>query len=360
MNPFPTPASHSDGFTDATRPDGYIAQLQLGGGQFGSFTWSRTLQCWTLVPGISVQPASPFNSPPLTYTVPILITRHQSASSTNARNISFPPLVQCPLPSANYTARMMLDAYPPLSRFGATGIVFNSSAANQHYGLIAPLKYWPLPQTLEGYESLSNDEFYQAVPGDPLAGILTEGDTIYAVMNAIFHPVNSVLHRNCYGQTLLTSSEDSHSAKVMLPDGKTGEHLSRVDRSWSILHGQDWTKFAVMEFKRPGALNPLEWNDAIINGTAVDGKGGKVCRQLKKYGYSCGTPFVGCCDGNVLVVLCLGGQQSEWFHAIPLAAPQTPAHVRWIDKVEEMKRNLFVFLREALKWKLRQLGLLAV
>ena len=170
-------------------------------------------------------------------------------------------------------------------------------------------KLWPYRTSrlasikrFRGYQSLSEGKFYQAIQLDLLAGTLDESDTIYATMNTIFHPVNSVISNHSYGRKLISSSEASHYAQLTLPTGEMGEHLSRVDRSWLFLNGQSWTRFAV---KRPGALDPLEWNAAAARGTAE--KGGKVCKQLKKYAHAYDTPFLGCCDGKTLVVPGLEG-----------------------------------------------------
>jgi len=323
--------------SDSDDEEDVFPQTNLGGGY----------------PTINIYGATPLSSPQQMYTTPTLAATYQPVSTPD----SFPPLVECPatLP-AIYSARMMLDHPPLLPTFASTGAVYNSSAANDHYGLIAPLQLWPLTKELGGYKSLSDFDRYTPFPNNPLAGTVTEADVISATMNAIFNPVDAVLSRNSYGYPLLASCEDSHSTPVQTFLGPM-EHLSRVDRSWSFWNGQRYVQFAVMEFKRPGALEPGEWGTAYTNGTVVRGKGSKVCRQLKKYGYGFDTPFVGCFDGKVLILLYLAGGREQWYHPTLLAAPNTPGYWRWIDNQNEMKRNAYVFLREALQWKLQQQGL---
>jgi hypothetical protein len=135
------------------------------------------------------------------------------------------------------------------------------------------------------------------------------------------------------------------------------EQICRVDRSWAFRKGETWVKFAIVEFKRPGALNTSDW-DFGANGSTVAGRGGKICRQLKKGASLCGTPFVGCSDGKKLVVMRLGGNVADCYHDTPYTAPATPAQARWIENSVEMKRHLFLFLREALDFKLREHGML--
>ena len=111
-----------------------------------------------------------------------------------------------------------------------------------------------------------------------------------------------VVHRNCRGQILASFSVSTSSVQT----GMEREQICRVDRSWAFQKGETWIKFAIVEFKRRGALSASEWSFGA-NGSTVAGRGGKVCLQLKKYASLCGTRFIGCCDGERLVVTCLEG-----------------------------------------------------
>jgi hypothetical protein len=310
-------------------------------------------------PAINIQGATPATSPQMTYTTPVFTTRTLPTNQPTSTTISFPPLMQCPttLP-ADYTARMMLDHPPLMPIFDeSSGTVYNSSAANDHYGAIAPLREWPLPEGLGGYNVLSDFDRYTPFPNNPLAATVTEADVISTTMNAIFNPVETVLSRNNYNCQIKAACEDSHTVSVPTHLGSVS-HLSRIDRSYSYWDGQSqmWIPFAIIEFKRPGALVYEEWRAAFANGTEVGGKGTKLCRQLKKYGYGLVTPFVGAFDGRVLLLLFLDGTREQWYHADTSEARSTPAYFRWIYNPVEMKRNAYVFLRDALRWKLRQEG----
>jgi len=308
-------------------------------------------------PAINVYGATPVSSPQATYATPLLATRNQPTYQPTPTTVSFPPFVACPptLP-ATYTARMMLDHQPFMPVFTGSANVYTSSAANEHYGLMAPLKDWPLPTGLGGYDDLSNADLYTPFPTNPLAATVTEADIISATMNAIFNPVETVLSRNSYGYQITAACEDSHTVSVPTALGGSVNHFSRIDRSWSYWDPRAGRSvpFAVMEFKKPGALVEREWRTACMTGGEVHGKGETLCRQLKKYGYGLRTPFVGACDGRILLLLFLGGTRDQWFSEALLQAPTTPALIRWINDTAEMKRNAYVFLREALQWKLQE------
>ena len=130
---------------------------------------------------------------------------------------------------------------------------------------------------------------FPAVVNDPLSLSFSEGDIIYQTMSAIFTPVNLVLNKYSRGVQIASFSETSHSALVTIRtatgDTTVAKHLSRVDRLWAFWNGQDWVKFAVVEFKRPGAIEDGDWETAIQGGQ-VDGLGAAMCRQVVKYCYS--------------------------------------------------------------------------
>lgn len=246
-----------------------------------------------------------------------------------------------------FPAKFVLEVPPEMGILQYSGTVYNSSEANIFYGPVGPLTQWDLPQDLAGYNNLQGK--YHYVPPNPLAAGITEGDTVLAAMNAVFQPVDMVLHQNCDGRILASFSESTSSVRT----GVGRDQICRVDRSWAFYNGQTWVKFAIVEFKRRGALKSSEWQFGGV-GTTVGGKGGKICRQLKKCASLCGTPFVGCCDGEKMVLMCLAGSSADWYRAIADTAPPTPAFARWIENSAEMKRSLYVFLREALKVKLRE------
>lgn len=240
-------------------------------------------------------------------------------------------------------------------------VVYSSSNTNQYYGTIGPITPLPLLQDLAGYNDLNSSVKYSPVPSDPFSVGISEGDIIYDTMNAIFTPVNMVLHKHSRGVRLGSFCEAYHSAPVtiQLSSGVTisGEHLSRVDRMWAFWNGHTWVKFAVVEFKRPGALADSEWGPAIQGGEVI-GLGATMCRQGLKYYYSYEVRYIIVCDGSRMICLKVGGTKEDWFNSTPLAARPTPAQARWIASREEMKRYAFVFFREALEYKLRECGFL--
>jgi hypothetical protein len=99
-------------------------------------------------------------------------------------------------------------------------------------------------------------------------------------------------------------------------------------------------------------LRKGDWN--IDSSSTVIGRGDTICRQLKKYGFACGVRHVSCCDGESAVFLRLEGDTQTWYNEKQEGADATPAYARFISFTGEIKRNLFVFLREALLWKLRE------
>lgn len=223
---------------------------------------------------------------------------------------AFPRLERFAVPPPTYTARFVLELPPEMSLLQYSGIVYNSSDSNNHYGPVGPLTYWDLPSDLCGYSNLQG--LYHYVPPNPLTTGITEGDTVLAAMNAFFQPVDMVLNYNCRGQILASFSESTSRVQI----GMGREQICRVDRSWAFRKGQTWVKFAIVEFNRRGALNASDWSFGV-NGSTVAGRGGKVCRQLKRGSSLCGTPFVGCTDGEKLVVMCLGGNTADWYRDIP-------------------------------------------
>ncbi len=172
-------------------------------------------------------------------------------------------------------------------------------------------------------------------------------------ITAFFQPIDMVLHQNSYGYRLASFSELTSTVHI----GNERQQTCCVDRSWAFQKGQMWVKFALVEFKRRGALEERDCSSSAP-GSKVTGRGGKICRQLKKYAHLCRTRFVACCDGEKLVLMILGGNSEDWYRDAAYTAPTTPAQARWVGTPGEMKRHLFVFLREALVSKLRENGML--
>jgi hypothetical protein len=162
--------------------------------------------------------------------------------------------------------------------------------------------------------------------------------------------VNIVLANNAYGYNISCNAEETQSVIFSMGNGLTKSHLSRVDKSWSY----DGGLFAILEFKRPGAIKPAEWFNTAND--TVWGSGDHICRQLKKYAYAYGLRYVGVCDLNTLILMQLGGDQNQWYNATPENAPTTSAYFRYITDKNQMKRQMYVFLKEALDFKLRADG----
>jgi len=345
MSGYLTPAGYSDGYTDESRPNG--TSVQHGGVQYTWFSVSRlwfTTSQLPVIPAVNLVAATPTTSPNIAPTSPTLWTPGMTAS-TNLPAPTFPPLQRTAAPPATLSARDLLEMSPEVTLLKYYGVVYVSSRANDLYGPIGPVTEWALPHDLAGYGSLGGS--YHHVPPNPLAAGITEGDTVLAAMNAFFQPVDMVLSENCRGYTLASLSEAT--ARVTFTEEK--DHVSRMDRSWAFHNNGQWTKFAIVEFKRSGALRRADWNSP-----EVTGRGDIICRQLKKHATSCVTRFVACCDGEKLVLIWLGGEMADW-NRNP-NPPATPAQIRWIEDTGEIKRNLFVFLKQALDAKLREYRLL--
>lgn len=367
MSEFPTPLGHNDGFLDSTRPDGYRRFLWIGN-QTVDCIWSWQRQTWSPYPAPTLQysPASPVGSPQVASTMPLLYPAGggnllSPFAGQGTRQGTQPPPAKFPAPVAldygtpSFTARMLLESSPPQVSLGTSGVAYSSTTSNEYYGLIGPLQEWPLPQGLFGYAQLSDHKIYYPSNIDPTAVVITEADAILTAMNNLFTAVNIVLAATSRGYQIRCQSEESHTVAVQTADGPL-HHLSRVDKSWSYSNGTKWVPFAVLEFKRPGAIKQGDWFQTP-NGT-VSGSGGNICRQLKKYAYSFGLRFVGVCDLNTLMLLQLGGAPGEWKSATPRGANPTGAYYRCVNQQDQMKRQMYVFLMEALDAKLRADGLI--
>jgi hypothetical protein len=341
----------ADGYNDFNRPHG-TSSVFVVGNQHVTYYWYADFRHWNLTPpapSIQVTSATPFSSPELTTSFPV-----QTASATPApiKPLSFEQLGQYTPPDPNLSAKFVLEIPPRMGFLQYSGAVYNSSESNKYYGTVGPLASWELPPDLAGYNSLQG--LYHYTAPNPMAAGITEGDTVLAAMNAFFDPVDAVLYNNCHGQFVTSSSESTASVRT----GEGRAQICRVDRTWAYYNQQtkNWVRFAIIEIKRRGALTASDWVFGVRS--SVAGRGEKICRQLKKSALISGTPFVGCCDGEKLVVMHLQGNSEDWSNRTANMAPPTAALARWIESSTEIKRNLYVFLRQALEFKLREHGIL--
>jgi hypothetical protein len=356
-----TPPGFNDEYTDNSRPHKTKATLVVHGQptqywyHAGHRLWYVTVPS-TSTPQIHVQPSSPVASPYQQYTMPNVNwpgnvpgfgtgTTYQTQTAPPAPP-KFPgrlPIISAP---TGFSARMHLDYDIPVVQILSNGLASVSSGTNQHYANVSGLLAWDLPQGLSGYENLPAELLYSAAQIDPAIQISGEADAIWASRLYIVTPVNSVLCRNT-SYPIRCGSEDSHSVKVMV-DGNIVEHMSRVDLSWSVKIQEIWYRFAVLEFKRPGAIVYTDWSPALVKKPVVR-SAKKICQQLSKYAYTFHNPFNGVCDWFQLVLLRFGGSREQWKDTIEIES-----NYRWVEDRNEMKRNLYVFLKEALDDFLRR------
>jgi hypothetical protein len=73
------------------------------------------------------------------------------------------------------------------------------------------------------------------------------------------------------------------------------------------------SRFAIIEFKRPGAIDWLDWQPAYTKRGFVGNsdRASKICQQLSKYAYSHNVPFV-CADRTSVVLFHLERGQEDW------------------------------------------------
>jgi len=250
-----------------------------------------------------------------------------------------------------FTAKEVLDCDVPEVTVLSLGLASTSSRSNGIYPNVNQLFNWDLPECLGGYARLPQDSLFAPPQLDPTIEISVEADAIWASRLYLLTPVNTVFsHMSPY--KIRCSAEDSHSVRVRL-DNKMVEHLSRVDLSWSVeVREGHWNKFALLEFKRRGAICGHDWGPGFNNEPLV-GSAKKICQQLTKYGHTFGTRFVGVSDWDTLVLLRLCGTREAWASATIGEPVNIGAYFRWISDRHEIKRNLYVFLKEALEHFLR-------
>lgn len=313
------------------------------------------------IPYVQLQPASPATSPSIATSLPVsqsgagtflpVMSSPQSVA-TQQQTQCLSPLMNVPSITPTFTSRMLLDSLPPEQPTASLGTVFDSSTTNELYGTLGPLVTWPHKrQDIENYELLKSETqaIGHPINQNPLSSALTEADIVQnAILNYII-PINIVLSRHSQGLRVIQQSESTRSAKIIFNNGEVKHHVSRADMSWAFLNPgtQQWVKFAVLEFKREGGIDDTDWNPGFLGGE-VEGKGAKACRQVKKYAYAFRTRYVGICDGKKAVLMRLGGEFSDFCGTTPWTASATPAHTRYIQKTAEIKRNIYLWLIEAL------------
>lgn len=243
----------------------------------------------------------------------------------------------------------LLESPPPPRFYGvfthnAFGDPYPSSGTNSLYATIGRLVPRPLPPNMNGYYELATRyaRAFNPVLVDPTLTVNSESDTVFLMLMYIVSPVCAVLGTSTQ-YVVSTKSEETVS---------DGETLCRVDLSFAVLLSEDVMKtFAVLEFNRPGSIKAQEWSP-VLNATTMGsmGEGADViCRQLHKYAAIRDTPYVGVCDGLLLVLLQLGGTKGTWKGNGPYQAHPNEAAVWWINELNEMKRNLFLWLYGALQ-----------
>lgn len=250
-------------------------------------------------------------------------------------------------PPYSLSARALLEIASPYLGVKLSGQVRDSSLSNANYSNINQLQPLTFPGDLAGYYALPNNELYHPVQVDRTLNINVESDAIRACHSHILGPVNMVLANNLYvhggAQLHITSKSEAVHATA------NGE-VTRVDLSYQVVVEQVSYTFAVVEFKRPGALDLRNWEPAMRtpNPGPVIGRGRKICRQLVKYGHAYGIRFVAACiTWDAMMLLYLSGSFDD-MHKVD-GTGTVPARYKWINDQTDMKRNLYVFLRLALR-----------
>ena len=166
---------------------------------------------------------------------------------------------------------------------------------------------------------------------------MTEADAIDFAMTNIFIPVNSVISY-IHDDSISCESESVHSTTYRMPNNITVNHISRVDKSWRFKNGP---KYAILEFKLPGAIKEGEWFPP--GGGPVIGGARRMSQQLVKYCCIYGTRCAALCDVENLIVFYLQGNPQDWIRSTPGAAPSVKVLMRWHKDLTDMKRGWFIF-----------------
>ena len=299
LEPFSTPHNLDDGYIDENRPEAHPLLLATNMGP-RLFHWSQVARKW------------------------------YSASL-------FLPSPTLPQPIGMWSARMLLESAPPrIESINLSGEAYPSSARNSVFATIGRLTALPNPERLLDYYSYQNQHAFVHFPiqMDPTLSMTSESDTIWGTRLYIVFPVCRAIYYSS-STRIMTRTEESRS---------DGGILSRLDMSFMAEARGHWIPYAILEFKRPGAIKPQEWEPAILNQGHVDqgfvGPGAEnICRQLHKYAHSCRTPFVGVCDGITALMLRLDGNRDSRMK--PQGAIANSASFRWVVR-EKMKRDLYI------------------
>jgi hypothetical protein len=348
-------AAVRDLYTDATRPYGTRHDFHTGPAQ-----WNPADRMWYPMVPIApqtgqhvVHQATPLGSPSAPTTTPInpvYLNPQTSATPHVGLPAPWPPLTPVAVPNASLTAKQSLEMpLPVLARDGRTRATGTTQSRNTYPSLrkIYPLQW---PNDLTGYSRLSSTALkFNYVDEDPTLWLDVEADAIWACKHYVVSPVNTVLQTGVYFH-IRTASENTKSVQIQA--GPTAEdvehHLSRLDLMWDVHINGNWNTFAVLEFKRPGALKNQEWSSALLGQGPVTGTGEKICRQVIKYAYNRDTPFVAAYDWETLILLRLRGLKPSC-HGEQAYAPGIEADGAWLTRKGDFKRALFVWLRMALE-----------
>jgi hypothetical protein len=303
--PIATPPGFYDGFDDNNRPQQHYASFPSTTGTIRRY-WSQTDRTWYPLHRFLPRP------PPIAY-------------------------------AGQWTAQQSLESDPPpFITPNIHHITHQSSTHNLRFSTIGRLTNWLNPEGLAGYYTIghmSRDLDYHPTSIDPTIAMNNEAETIYLLRVYMLTPVVSALHYSRSGGIQTFTEETA------VVNGIT----SRVDLSIATKIGQDWRRIAIIECKRPGAIIPAEWNP-VIDQDGVLGEGAdRICRQLHKYAYNYDVPYVAVWDGLVLVLvlLFLGGTRDTWCSNLPRGTTPNGAAYRWIANRFIMKKNLWVWLKEA-------------
>ncbi|KAK9235112.1 hypothetical protein V1525DRAFT_284897 [Lipomyces kononenkoae] len=223
-----------------------------------------------------------------------------------------------------------------------------SSDSNLFFGSLQDLTLWSnLTDQLTTISTrIPPSVAFFGIHPDTTYDLTLEADVIRAAHVYLVHPVNVILKKVYPESNIRCMSEMSERRAY-----------SRLDIHWRY----NDVAFAILEFKRPYSIRYLEWERAMTGTGRVLRDGGRIARQLKKYGYYFSTPYVGVFDWLTLVALKLEGPMAEWKVDEGAIPPATPATYAWVEQDGAMRMALLCFLMEALHWRCQgspSLGLL--
>lgn len=305
---FPTPLGYIDiyGYTDDNRPEAYFVPFQHPLRGLGKYHWSQESKTW--------HPAADF--------------------------LPSPPIYEPQ--GRKWTTRELLESPPPFTTLPASSrITHQSSHQNQLFASIGRITLWPHSDGLADYYCNQNITVpnHWPIQHDPTLEMNSEAEAIYITRAYIMGPVVRALYYCGISRQVKLIPEDTAIA---------GNIVSRSDMTVRAEIPGGWRPFAIIEFKRPGAINIQEWEPAMSqNGGALGPGADRICRQLHKYAYTYDTPYVAVCDGLTLVLMLLGGSRLTWYSNQPTPTAPNVALFRWVGDIKHMKCNLYVWLRQA-------------